>query len=91
MYKKGEYMKKLLTISILFSMISVMPVYAGVAYTNDDESETLLRQHHSEHVSENREVWNQTINSYQANYNDSMKKYWDAYTEAYQKQKRIQH
>lgn len=84
-------MKVLLIVSVLFSLVTGAMAYAGTAYTNVDDKEALLRQHHNEHVSENRDAWNQTIRSYEANYNDSMKKYWDEYTAAYQRQKRIQH
>ena len=34
---------------------------------------------------------NQTIRSYSVNYNDSYTRFWDGYTDAYQKSKKIQH
>jgi len=84
-------MKRFITVSVIFSLMLISASNVPAQYTNDQESETLIRQHYNEHVSENDAAWNQTIQSYEATYSDSMKKYWDAYTEAYQKQKKIQH
>lgn len=84
-------MKRFLTVSVLFSLMLCTASASFAHYTNNEETETLIRQHRNEHIQENDAAWTQTINSYEASYNDSMRKYWDAYTEAYQKQKKIQH
>ncbi len=84
-------MKKLLSVSVLFSLILGTAAFADTEYTNNKESQNSMQSSYSERIDTNRNLWNQTVRSYEVNYNDSMRRYWDQYTEAYQKQKRIQH
>lgn len=84
-------MKKILIVSMFLSLLSGITANAVTNYTNDDNRETMVRQQYNERANANREIWNQTISSYENSYNDSMKKYWDEYTAAYQRQKKINH
>jgi peptidoglycan hydrolase CwlO-like protein len=89
---KGEYMKKILTVSVLLSIIMMSSAaYAETAYRGKNETQTSSYQDYDSKIETNRNIWEKTVRSYEANYNDSMRKYWDRYTEAYQRQKRIQH
>lgn len=85
-------MKKLLTFSVLFSLILGTAALAGTQYTNPEETQNSPQQsYYNDRIDTNRNLWNQTIRSYEVNYNDSIRRFWDQYTEAYQRQKKIQH
>ncbi|MBR6099503.1 hypothetical protein IKP85_07125 [bacterium] len=84
-------MKKLLAVSVLFSLIIGSVAYADSQYSVRNEDQNNTQSNYSDRIDTNRSLWDQTVRSYEVNYNDSMRRYWDAYTEAYQKQKRIPH
>ncbi len=86
-------MKKLFTISVIFSLMLTTSVYAEQAYNNIRETQNSNRytQDLSTRASENQQAWEQTIRAYQVNNNDSYTRFWDRYVDAYQKSKKIQH
>lgn len=84
-------MKKLFTVSVIFSLMLTTSVYAAQAYNNIRETQNSNTQDLSTRAASNQQDWNQTIRSYSVNYNDSYTRFWDRYTDAYQKSKKIQH
>jgi len=85
-------MKRLLLVSVLFSLILGSAALADSEYVNPAQSQQNSQyQNYNERIDTNRNLWNQTVRSYEVNYNDSMRRFWDRYTDAYQRQKKIQH
>ena len=85
-------MKNLLTLSVLFSLMLGTAAIADDGYAYPEETQNSARQsYYSDRIDTNRNLWNQTIRSYEVNYNDSIRRFWDQYTDAYQRQKKIQH
>ena len=85
-------MKKLIAVSVLLSMVLVSAAYADTEYTSIRESQNSnVPQDWSAKSEANQQLWDQTIRSYEVNYNESYMRNWDNFTDAYQKSKRIQH
>ena len=83
-------MKNILLFSVLMSLMVPTLAYADTSYSDIREPQDMSYEDLSARSEENQKIWNQTIQSYELNYNDSYRKYWDLYTEAYQRNKRIQ-
>ena len=90
-------MKKLIAVSVLAVVIASSTVYADQqSYTDIREQQpsvSATRQLSSEEfiarAQEQQQRMDQALRSYEMNYNDSYTRFWDRYTDAYQKSKKV--
>ena len=90
-------MKKLIAVSVLAIVIATSAVYADQqSYTDIREVEqsavTPKKPDYEElnaRAQEQQAIQERAVRSYQMNYNDSYTRFWDRYTDAYQKSKKV--
>lgn len=89
-------MKKLIAVSVLAVVIASSAAFADQqSYTDIRETQGAVTPQKTDYeelnarAQEQQARMEQAVRSYQANYNDSYTRFWDRYTDAYQRSKKV--